>query len=137
MLRGTGDSKTSSSQVVLGNSEVKINNDEFNIVNIGRSSNSMSTGHDDDDDEDRVGAIDDNNEVQRSFAGNRWPRQETLALLKIRSDMDVAFRDATVKVPLWDQISRSLLFLIRSLFSLFFSNCDFNFLVGLIFSFSF
>lgn len=38
--------------------------------------------------------------------GNRWPRQETLALLKIRSEMDAAFRDATVKGPLWEDVSR-------------------------------
>lgn len=38
--------------------------------------------------------------------GNRWPRQETLALLKIRSDMDGVFRDASLKGPLWDEISR-------------------------------
>lgn len=42
----------------------------------------------------------------RSFGGNRWPRQETIALLKIRSDMDVAFRDASVKGPLWEEVSR-------------------------------
>ena len=40
--------------------------------------------------------------------GNRWPRQETLALLKIRSEMDVAFRDATLKGPLWEDVSRYL-----------------------------
>lgn len=40
------------------------------------------------------------------FGGNRWPRQETLALLKIRSDMDSAFRDASVKAPLWEEVSR-------------------------------
>ncbi|ERN16020.1 trihelix transcription factor GT-2 isoform X1 [Amborella trichopoda] len=40
--------------------------------------------------------------------GNRWPRQETLALLKIRSDMDAAFRDATLKGPLWEDVSRKL-----------------------------
>lgn len=45
-------------------------------------------------------------EGERSFGGNRWPRQETLALLRIRSDMDVAFRDATVKGPLWEEVSR-------------------------------
>ena len=39
-------------------------------------------------------------------AGNRWPRQETLELLKIRSEMDAAFRDATLKGPLWEQVSR-------------------------------
>ncbi|KAM7525995.1 hypothetical protein LguiA_015897 [Lonicera macranthoides] len=40
--------------------------------------------------------------------GNRWPRQETLALLKIRSDMDATFRDATLKGPLWEDVSRKL-----------------------------
>ncbi|XP_022722466.1 trihelix transcription factor GTL1-like [Durio zibethinus] len=40
--------------------------------------------------------------------GNRWPRQETLALLKIRSDMDATFHDATVKGPLWEDVSRKL-----------------------------
>lgn len=44
--------------------------------------------------------------------GNRWPRQETLALLKIRSEMDAAFRDATVKGPLWDDVSRFFLSLL-------------------------
>lgn len=44
----------------------------------------------------------------RSFGGNRWPRQETLAMLKIRSDMDDAFRDASSKAPLWEQVSRKL-----------------------------
>ncbi|PQQ08002.1 trihelix transcription factor GT-2-like [Prunus yedoensis var. nudiflora] len=29
-------------------------------------------------------------------------------LLEIRSDMDVAFRDASVKGPLWDEVSRKL-----------------------------
>ncbi|KAH6816877.1 hypothetical protein C2S51_000480 [Perilla frutescens var. frutescens] len=41
-------------------------------------------------------------------SSNRWPRQETLALLQIRSEMDIAFRDATLKGPLWDQVSRKL-----------------------------
>ncbi|KAL3840090.1 hypothetical protein ACJIZ3_024681 [Penstemon smallii] len=40
--------------------------------------------------------------------GNRWPRQETLALLKIRSEMDVAFRDSSLKGPLWEQVSRKM-----------------------------
>ncbi|CAN1801940.1 Trihelix transcription factor DF1 [Linum perenne] len=52
--------------------------------------------------EDRVGSGD------RSFGGNRWPRQETLALLKIRTDMDATFRDASVKGPLWEDVSRKL-----------------------------
>ncbi|RWV85603.1 hypothetical protein BHE74_00039927, partial [Ensete ventricosum] len=40
--------------------------------------------------------------------GNRWPRQETLALLKIRSELDAAFRDATFKGPLWEEVCRKL-----------------------------
>ncbi|MBA0775556.1 hypothetical protein Gotri_010693, partial [Gossypium trilobum] len=47
-------------------------------------------------------------EGDRSFGGNRWPRQETLALLKIRSDMDSLFRDSTLKGPLWEEVSRKL-----------------------------
>jgi len=39
-------------------------------------------------------------------AGNRWPREETLALLKIRSEMDANFRDANLKGPLWEHVSR-------------------------------
>nr|KYP61446.1 hypothetical protein KK1_015935 [Cajanus cajan] len=50
-----------------------------------------------------------NNEGNRmSFGGNRWPRQETLALLKIRSDMDSVFRDSSLKGPLWEEVSRKL-----------------------------
>ncbi|KAK2659017.1 hypothetical protein Ddye_005550 [Dipteronia dyeriana] len=55
--------------------------------------------------EDKSRVFDEND---RGFGGNRWPRQETVALLKIRSDMDVAFRDASVKGPLWDEVSRKL-----------------------------
>ncbi|CAL9077744.1 unnamed protein product [Musa acuminata var. zebrina] len=40
--------------------------------------------------------------------GNRWPLQETLTLLKIRSEMDTAFRDATLKASLWEEVSRKL-----------------------------
>ncbi|KAJ0578972.1 putative transcription factor MYB family [Helianthus annuus] len=55
--------------------------------------------------EDERGRIEDGG---RNSGGNRWPRQETLALLKIRSDMDVAFRDSSLKGPLWDEVSRKL-----------------------------
>jgi hypothetical protein len=37
---------------------------------------------------------------------NRWPKQETLALLKIRQDMDGIFRGSNLKHPLWEEISR-------------------------------
>ena len=36
----------------------------------------------------------------------RWAQQETLALLKIRSEMDAAFQDVTLKGPLWEVVSR-------------------------------
>lgn len=41
-----------------------------------------------------------------SMSGNRWPRQETVALLQIRSEMDAAFKEATLKGPLWEDVSR-------------------------------
>ncbi|KAM7514302.1 hypothetical protein LguiA_003885 [Lonicera macranthoides] len=47
-------------------------------------------------------------EGDRSSGVNRWPREETLALLKIRSDMDVDFRDSNLKGALWDDVSRKL-----------------------------
>lgn len=55
------------------------------------------SGGGEEDEGDRAGGV---------ASGNRWPRQETLGLLKIRSDMDAAFREATVKGPLWEDVSR-------------------------------
>ncbi|GMI90400.1 PETAL LOSS [Hibiscus trionum] len=37
---------------------------------------------------------------------SRWPRQETLTLLEIRSRLDSKFKEANMKGPLWDEISR-------------------------------
>ncbi|WCJ43365.1 Duplicated homeodomain-like superfamily protein [Euphorbia peplus] len=59
-------------------------------------------------DEDRARSGGGGDDGDRNFGGNRWPREETLALLRIRSDMDVVFRDASVKGPLWDEVSRKL-----------------------------
>lgn len=39
-------------------------------------------------------------------ASARWPRQETLTLLEIRSRLDSRFREANQKGPLWDEVSR-------------------------------
>ncbi|KAG9459040.1 hypothetical protein H6P81_003548 [Aristolochia fimbriata] len=36
----------------------------------------------------------------------RWPRQETLTLLEIRSRLDPRFKDANQKGPLWDEVAR-------------------------------
>ncbi|OIW12554.1 hypothetical protein TanjilG_04718 [Lupinus angustifolius] len=50
----------------------------------------------------------DESHEKMNGGGNRWPRQETLALLKIRSDMDAVFRDSSLKGPLWEDVSRKL-----------------------------
>ena len=39
-------------------------------------------------------------------SSGRWPRQETLTLLEIRSRLDPKFKEANQKGPLWDQVSR-------------------------------
>ncbi|GAB4856409.1 hypothetical protein Ancab_014328 [Ancistrocladus abbreviatus] len=36
----------------------------------------------------------------------RWPRQETLTLLEVRSRLDHRFKEANQKAPLWDEVSR-------------------------------
>ncbi|KNA21649.1 hypothetical protein SOVF_040880 [Spinacia oleracea] len=46
--------------------------------------------------------------AERNSAANRWPKQETMALLRIRSEMDFAFRDTGFKAHLWDEISRRM-----------------------------
>lgn len=49
-------------------------------------------------------------ENDRNLAGgNRWPHDETLALIKIRSEMDALFRESNAKGSLWDDVSRSVL----------------------------
>nr|GMC54579.1 trihelix transcription factor GT-2-like [Ipomoea batatas] len=45
---------------------------------------------------------------ERNSGGNRWPRQETIALLKIRTEMDAGFRDSSHKAPLWEEVSRKM-----------------------------
>ncbi|KAK4769267.1 hypothetical protein SAY86_027417 [Trapa natans] len=44
-----------------------------------------------------------------SGGGGRWPRQETLTLLEIRSRLDFKFKEAKHKGPLWEEISRIML----------------------------
>ncbi|MQM08744.1 hypothetical protein Taro_041598 [Colocasia esculenta] len=41
-----------------------------------------------------------------SQSHGRWPRQETLTLLEIRSRLDTKFKEAAQKAPLWDEVSR-------------------------------
>ncbi|EEF29944.1 trihelix transcription factor DF1 isoform X2 [Ricinus communis] len=78
---------------------------ESTISEVGHVGSNNNSGE---DDKRGSGGGGGGDEGDRSFGGNRWPRQETLALLKIRSDMDVTFRDASVKGPLWDEVSRKL-----------------------------
>ncbi|XP_010243939.1 PREDICTED: trihelix transcription factor GTL1 [Nelumbo nucifera] len=40
--------------------------------------------------------------------GNGWSQEDTLALLKIRSEMDAEFRDTNPSGPLWEIVSRKL-----------------------------
>ncbi|OEL28887.1 Trihelix transcription factor GT-2 [Dichanthelium oligosanthes] len=40
--------------------------------------------------------------------GRRWPREETLALIRIRTEMDADFRNAPLKAPLWEDVARKL-----------------------------
>ncbi|OVA20127.1 SANT/Myb domain [Macleaya cordata] len=47
-------------------------------------------------------------EKEGGGAGNRWPQEETLALLRIRSEMDAQFRDANPNGLLWEIVSRKL-----------------------------
>ncbi|KAE9619274.1 hypothetical protein Lal_00047303 [Lupinus albus] len=57
-------------------------------------------------------SIENNNTVaEKGWLGfdpgnNRWPRQETLSLLEIRSRLDSKFRENNLKAPLWNEISR-------------------------------
>ncbi|KAK1439445.1 hypothetical protein QVD17_05263 [Tagetes erecta] len=47
------------------------------------------------------------NETGGGGSGNcRWPRQETLTLLEVRSSLDPKFKEANHKGPLWDEVSR-------------------------------
>ncbi|KAL5069161.1 hypothetical protein RYX36_020048 [Vicia faba] len=50
----------------------------------------------------------DNKEWLGNFdsCNNRWPRQETLSLLEIRSRLDSKFKENNQKAPLWNEISR-------------------------------
>ncbi|KAE9589099.1 putative transcription factor MYB family [Lupinus albus] len=57
---------------------------------------------------DSVDGHGDESYEKMNGGGNRWPRQETIALLKIRSDMDAVFRDSSLKGPLWEDVSRKL-----------------------------
>lgn len=86
---------------MLENSTLPENPSATNPENgkVGDSGGSVPVGF---GEEERVGA----EEGDRSWLGNRWPRQETLALLEIRSDMDAKFRDSSIKAPLWEEVSR-------------------------------
>ncbi|CAL0299779.1 unnamed protein product [Lupinus luteus] len=56
-------------------------------------------------------SIENNTGAEKGWLGfdpgnNRWPRQETLSLLEIRSRLDSKFRENNLKAPLWNEISR-------------------------------
>eukprot|EP00249_Psilotum_nudum_P014499 c24854_g1_i2 orf=424-2616(-) len=47
-------------------------------------------------------------ESERGAGCNRWPTEETISLLRVRSEMDATFRDSGLKAPLWEEVSRKL-----------------------------
>ncbi|KAH9328320.1 hypothetical protein KI387_000428, partial [Taxus chinensis] len=83
---------------------LKLNN------NINNSSNNTDSFNVNSSEQHQIGGVGDEDvlDCERGSVGNRWPRQETLALLKIRSEMDANFRDASLKGPLWEDVSRRL-----------------------------
>ncbi|KAL1319523.1 hypothetical protein HN51_071790 [Arachis hypogaea] len=90
-------------EVVVGMEE-----EEEEVVNATNSSEENNSNNKGREEEEGGGGGRDDGGDKMSFGGNRWPRQETLALLKIRSDMDSVFRDSTLKGPLWEEVSRKL-----------------------------
>ncbi|KAL5201706.1 hypothetical protein ABZP36_036060 [Zizania latifolia] len=55
-----------------------------------------------------AGGITEDKMLDEGSTSNRWSQEETLTLLKLRSDMDSAFRRASAKRTLWRVISRKL-----------------------------
>ncbi|KAK8580182.1 hypothetical protein V6N13_143307 [Hibiscus sabdariffa] len=97
---GTDGSVAAAAAAMVSSGGARDGSSEVVAANLfGSNGNNSNSG---DDERVRV------DEGERFLGGNRWPRQETLALLKIRSDMDVTFRDASVKGPLWEEVSRKL-----------------------------
>ncbi|CAN4109534.1 unnamed protein product [Withania somnifera] len=43
--------------------------------------------------------------LEMEGGNGRWPRQETLTLLEVRSRLDFKFKEANHKGPLWDEVS--------------------------------
>ncbi|XP_015055429.1 trihelix transcription factor PTL-like [Solanum pennellii] len=44
--------------------------------------------------------------METEGGNGRWPRQETLKLLEVRSQLDSKFKETIQKGPLWDEVSR-------------------------------
>ncbi|CAN6439657.1 unnamed protein product [Victoria cruziana] len=62
-----------------------------------------------DDQEERCGGIPEiGGEKPLHEHTNRWPREETLALLKIRSSVEATIRDSNFKGTVWEHVSRKL-----------------------------
>ncbi|RZB44276.1 trihelix transcription factor GT-2-like [Glycine soja] len=76
-------------------------------ANSGEEENN-NKGKEGEEEEEEEGDNKINSNNNSLCGGNRWPRQETLALLKIRSDMDAVFRDSSLKGPLWEEVARKL-----------------------------
>ncbi|GMN67831.1 hypothetical protein TIFTF001_036907 [Ficus carica] len=74
----------------------------------GGEGSALSVNNSAEEDNKAGGNVENGGDRSNNCGGNRWPRPETLALLKIRSDMDATFRDSSLKAPLWEEVSRKL-----------------------------
>lgn len=72
----------------------------------GGGGSALSVNNSAEEDNKAGGNVENGSDRSNNCGGNRWPRPETLALLKIRSDMDATFRDSNLKAPLWEEVSR-------------------------------
>ncbi|KAM3226251.1 hypothetical protein ACQJBY_058739 [Aegilops geniculata] len=74
----------------------------------GSGSGAVNFHHDDDNMLVDAGSGRSAGDAGAGGSGSRWPREETVALIRIRSEMDGAFRNAALKAPVWEEVSRKL-----------------------------
>ncbi|XP_071719397.1 trihelix transcription factor PTL-like [Rutidosis leptorrhynchoides] len=79
-----------------GNGEISFGSDHTTVMGMGSTTSGFSG-----DSGGGGGGLD-----MEINGGGRWPREETLILLDIRSRLNSKFKEATHKGPLWDEVSR-------------------------------
>uniref|UniRef100_A0A3B6PNQ5 Myb-like domain-containing protein n=1 Tax=Triticum aestivum TaxID=4565 RepID=A0A3B6PNQ5_WHEAT len=84
------------------------NLDQLPAAGPGSGSGAVNFHHDDDNMLVDAGSGRSGGDAGAGGSGSRWPREETVALIRIRSEMDAAFRNAALKAPIWEEVSRKL-----------------------------